>query len=50
VLTVSRLEDGRWVELGVHPADARVRAEPFDAIEIALAEWWAGIEPGDAWG
>jgi Uma2 family endonuclease len=48
VLTVSRLEEGRWVELGIHPAEAKVRAEPFNAIEIDLAEWWAGIEPGDA--
>jgi hypothetical protein len=47
VLTVSRLEEGRWVELGVHAADAKVRAEPFGAIEIDLAEWWAGIEPSD---
>jgi Uma2 family endonuclease len=47
VLAVSRLEDGKWVEIGVHPADAKVHAEPFDAIEIALAEWWAGIEPSD---
>ena len=36
VLTVSRLADGKWVELGVHAADAKVRAEPFDAIEVEL--------------
>lgn len=39
-LTVSRLEDGRWSELGVYGEDDRVRAEPFDAIEIAIGEWW----------
>lgn len=44
LLTVSKLVDGRWVELGIHPATATVRAEPFEAIEIVLAEWWAGHE------
>jgi Uma2 family endonuclease len=45
VLTVSRLEEGKWVELGVFGVDAIVRAEPFDAIAIDLAEWWAGFPP-----
>lgn len=44
-LTVSRLEDGRWSELGVYGEDDRVRAEPFDAIEIAIGEWWAACAP-----
>ena len=52
VLTVSRLENARWVELGVFGADAKVRAEPFEAIEIDIAEWWSGLpqpgEPDDA--
>ena len=39
-LRVSRLEGGKWVELGVHGADEKVRAEPFDAVEIDLAAWW----------
>jgi Uma2 family endonuclease len=39
-VAVSRLEDGRWSELGVFGEDDRMRAEPFDAIEIALGEWW----------
>jgi Uma2 family endonuclease len=40
VLTVSRLHEGRWLELGVWGDDARVRAEPFEEVEINLAEWW----------
>jgi Uma2 family endonuclease len=43
-LTVSQLQlhegVGRWVELGVYGEDDVVRAAPFDAIEIALGEWW----------
>ncbi|HEY3356255.1 MAG TPA: Uma2 family endonuclease [Polyangia bacterium] len=41
-LTVSALEGGRWVELSVHGEDDVVRAEPFAAVEIPLAEWWTG--------
>jgi Uma2 family endonuclease len=39
-LAVSKLEDGRWLELGVHGEDDRVKAPPFEGVEIALAEWW----------
>jgi Uma2 family endonuclease len=43
-LTVSQLQphegSGRWVELGVYGEDDVIRAAPFDAIEIALGEWW----------
>ena len=39
-LTVSKLVDGRWLELGVHGDDDRVHAEPFEAVQIALGEWW----------
>jgi Uma2 family endonuclease len=39
-LTVSRLVEGRWLELGVFGDDAKVRAEPFAEVEIDLAEWW----------
>jgi Uma2 family endonuclease len=41
-LTVSRLESGHWLELGVFGNDARIRAEPFADIEIAMADWWPG--------
>lgn len=43
-VTVSRLENGRWLELGVHGGEQIVRVEPFEAIEIALGSWWEGIE------
>lgn len=39
-LTASRLEDGRWLELGVYGGDQIARIEPFEAIEISLAAWW----------
>jgi Uma2 family endonuclease len=42
-LTVSHLEAGRWVELGVFGGEQVIRAAPFDAIEIALEPWWEGI-------
>ena len=43
VLTVSRLLDGKWLEIGVFGRDQRVRAEPFEAIEIDLGAWWEGL-------
>ncbi|MBI5479035.1 MAG: Uma2 family endonuclease [Deltaproteobacteria bacterium] len=43
-LTVSKLVEGRWVELAVHGADERVRAEPFEAAELDLREWWGAGE------
>ena len=43
-LEVLRLEGGRWSVLAVHAGDERVRAEPFDAIELELSSWWAGPE------
>lgn len=46
-LTVSRLESGRWLEIGVYGREQVVRAEPFDAVEMSLEAWWEGI-PGDA--
>lgn len=33
--------DGKWVLLDVCSGDARVRAEPFDAIELDLALLWS---------
>ncbi len=42
-LAVSRNEGGKWLELGVYGEGDVVRAEPFEAIEIALAEWWSGL-------
>jgi Uma2 family endonuclease len=41
-LEVSILGPGRrWIAAGVHRDDARVRVEPFDAIELDLSVLWA---------
>lgn len=39
-LEVCRLVEGKWRKLGVFGGDERVRPEPFEAVEIDLAEWW----------
>jgi Uma2 family endonuclease len=44
-LEVFRLEHERWSLLGVHHGDEKVRAEPFDAVELDLAVLWAGSPP-----
>lgn len=44
-LEVYRLgPDKRWVMNGVFGDDARVRAEPFDAIELDLSVLWADVD------
>jgi len=40
-LEAYRLEQGRWFVLGTWSDDAKVRVEPFDAVELELAELWA---------
>jgi len=40
-LEVFRLEAGHWVVVGAHGEDERVRAQPFDAIELELGLLWA---------
>jgi Uma2 family endonuclease len=40
-LEVFRLESGRWVVLATYGRDQRVRAEPFDAVELDLKDLWA---------
>lgn len=42
-LEVLRLENGRWSLLATHRDDAKVRAEPFDAIELDLSILWADV-------
>ncbi len=37
---VYRLEQGRWSRLSAFLADARVRAEPFEALELWLRRLW----------
>lgn len=39
-LEVYRLAEGRWLLLATHEGGAHVRAEPFDAVELALAPLW----------
>lgn len=39
-LEVYRLESGRWMELDTFEGDTKVRAEPFETIEIDLGRIW----------
>lgn len=46
-LEIYRLEAGSWVVVGTHGGDEKVRAEPFDAIELELKDLWLeDDEPG----
>jgi Uma2 family endonuclease len=42
-LEVLRLTNGTWSILATHCDDAKVRAEPFDAIELELGVLWADV-------
>jgi Uma2 family endonuclease len=46
-LEVLRRAGKGWLLVGVHAEDARVRAEPFDAIELELGALWADMEGSD---
>lgn len=46
VVTASRLENGRWSELGVWGDEADARMPPFEDAAIHVGEWWAGGEDG----
>jgi Uma2 family endonuclease len=39
-LEVFRRQDREWVALGTYSGEARVRAEPFEALELDLGELW----------
>jgi Uma2 family endonuclease len=39
-LEVYRLTEGHWLLAATHEGDAMVRAEPFEAMELALSRWW----------
>lgn len=39
-LELYRLAPAGWLLVGTHAGDVRVRAEPFDAVELDLAELW----------
>lgn len=41
-LEILQLDAGRWVLVGVHEGSERVRAAPFDAIEMDLGALWSG--------
>ncbi len=41
---VSHLQGGHWLEVGVFGDRDKVRAPPFDAVELELAEWWGETE------
>jgi Uma2 family endonuclease len=47
-LEVWRLVDGRWTFVGASADAARVRLEPFDAVEIDRGALWADLVVGDA--
>ena len=44
-LEVRHLEAGRWVVVATYDGDDVVRAEPFEAVEIALRRWWMPPRP-----
>jgi Uma2 family endonuclease len=44
-LEVLRRPDDKWLTIDVHRGDCKVRAEPFDAIELDLAVLWAKLAP-----
>ncbi|MDI7267808.1 MAG: Uma2 family endonuclease [Myxococcota bacterium] len=44
-LEVFRLHGSQWLLVATHADDEKVRAEPFDAVEIALGTLW--IEPAN---
>jgi len=43
MLEVLRLTDGKWTIVATHADAAKVRAEPFDAIELDMAILWADV-------
>jgi Uma2 family endonuclease len=43
MLEVLRLHEGKWLTLAVHRDDDRIRAEPFDAIELDLSVLWSDL-------
>jgi hypothetical protein len=46
-LDVLRLQSEKWVILAVYEGGHRVRAEPFDAIELDLSILWADVDLGE---
>ena len=48
MLEVYRRGEAGWTQLGVWSDGDRVRAEPFEAVELKLAQWWMGDPPEDS--
>ncbi len=46
-LEVFRLASDGWLLVAVHSGTAKIRAEPFDAIEIDLGTLWVDVVPAD---
>jgi Uma2 family endonuclease len=44
-LEVLLRKKSRWIVRATHQDDERVRAVPFDAIELQLADLWSGLAP-----
>jgi Uma2 family endonuclease len=44
-LEVLRLDAGRGTVLGIHRDEERVRAEPFEVVELRIGRLWAHVEP-----
>jgi len=44
-LEVFRLHEGMWLIVAMYQGNQKVRAEPFDAIELDLAAIWAYLPP-----
>jgi Uma2 family endonuclease len=44
-LEILELRAGTWSVVSVHGRDEKVRAVPFDAVELDLSGWWAAEEP-----
>ena len=44
-LEIFRLGQGKWLRLSAHEGNDRVRAEPFDAMELELGRLWLEPEP-----
>ncbi len=43
-LSASKLEGGRWVELGIWRDSDAARIEPFEVVELSLGDLWDGFE------
>ncbi|HZI08690.1 MAG TPA: Uma2 family endonuclease [Archangium sp.] len=46
ILEVLQRHEGRWLERGSWSGNARVRAEPFEALELELEALWFSESPG----